>query len=237
MDDHLLTQEQVDAYLDMPDHCPKCGGQEFDGGSYDHEAGALGQRLTCLNPDCGFVWFDNYSLVTITTNNFKTYIDTAHGNDAALYGAELIEEPEPSQAQRTDLDLFIEAGKRVCVYRRNENWAGNGTLSRTSEGNILITKENGDRSLVAASDIGHLYEISEGERENALRDSLRTLADYLEETHSAEYTQEWDHAGTNAGDDPLEWHQREEPNCSYCAAIADARKQLGGDCSTATVGG
>lgn len=56
---------------------------------------------------------------------------------------------------------------------------------------------------------------------DAAIDAIARLADYLEEAHTE--AMHADHGVTSAG---MREHRREEPDCSYCAAIADGRAML-----------
>jgi len=63
-----------------------------------------------------------------------------------------------------------------------------------------------------------------------IRELLERLADYLEETHTETMRQEHsmlekEECG-HKDEEPMDWHKKEEPNCTYCKAIAQARELL-----------
>ena len=74
---------------------------------------------------------------------------------------------------------------------------------------------------------GYVFELREdfGEKNKTL-EVLKTLADYLEESHQEHASMEFPKAGSTKR--AMDCHIDEEPNCTYCRAISEARNILRG---------
>lgn len=57
------TQQQIDRYVNLPNHCPMCGAEQIEGGDRDVEDGMATQRMDCKS--CGSEWTDVYHLAGI----------------------------------------------------------------------------------------------------------------------------------------------------------------------------
>jgi hypothetical protein len=62
-----LTSEEEQAYLDNGGNkCPKCGSDDISGGHFESDSNEAWREVTCENPKCEFVWFDNYKMTGIS---------------------------------------------------------------------------------------------------------------------------------------------------------------------------
>ena len=69
-------------------------------------------------------------------------------------------------------------------------------------------------------------ELDTGEAIDLLRgayDVIERLTECLEETHEAGILDEYSKGGARSIDDVIRIHRKEEPDCSYCEAIREAR--------------
>ena len=56
-----ITKEQLQAYIDNEgEHCPYC---ESEHGVWDN--GVAHSKMTCLNPDCKKVWYEDTEITII----------------------------------------------------------------------------------------------------------------------------------------------------------------------------
>ena len=60
----MLTDEQVQAYLQASHKCPCCKSQDIEGGAFDFEGDHVYQDIKCNR--CGRTWTDEYTLTGIT---------------------------------------------------------------------------------------------------------------------------------------------------------------------------
>jgi predicted RNA-binding Zn-ribbon protein involved in translation (DUF1610 family) len=55
--------KKIKAYIENPNHCPKCGSEEITAGDYDFDGRHARSEVVC--DKCGAEWQDIYTLTEV----------------------------------------------------------------------------------------------------------------------------------------------------------------------------